>query len=325
MNVPSFAARFSGAPIAIIGDVMLDHFLIGRADRISPEAPVPIVRLEREEFRLGGAGNVAANVASLGGAPKLAAVIGADEAAGLLKTTLRAAGIADTCLVTDRHRRTTEKLRAVTERHLQVARIDRESETPLSGDGLASLLRAIEALSPVTAIILSDYAKGVVTPEIVAAASALARANGCPLLVDPKVPHAGFYHGATVITPNHREAEIMSGHTIRSQDDARKAAEFIHDASGASVIITRGEHGMYVFDSTGGSVKDATIPAAAREVADVTGAGDTVIAALALGLSSGATLAEAAEFANLAAGVAVSRFGTATVSVADLSQTRTRQ
>ena len=318
MNTPSLAARFSGCPVAIIGDVMLDHFLIGRADRISPEAPVPIIRLEREEFRLGGAGNVAANIASLGGIPKLAGVIGHDEAAGFLKTTLRAAGISDAGLVSDPHRRTTEKLRAVTERHLQVARIDRESSSPVSGDGLQALFAAIAGLSPAKAIVLSDYAKGVVTEEVVAAAAALARANKCPLLVDPKKPHAGYYRGASVITPNHREAEAMGGHAIQSQDDARKAAQLIHDASGASVVITRGEHGMYVFDASGGSVKEAMLPAAAREVADVTGAGDTVIAALALGMACGATLAEAADFANRAAGAAVSRFGTVAVTPRDL-------
>lgn len=317
MSTP-LTKQFAGCPVAIIGDVMLDHFLIGRADRISPEAPVPIVRLEREEFRLGGAGNVAANITSLGGTPKLAAVIGNDEAAGFLRTTLRAAGIADSGLVADPHRRTTEKLRAVTERHLQVARIDRESTSPVMGDALQALLVAIATLSPAKAIILSDYAKGVVTEEIVAAAGSLAAANKCPLLVDPKVPHAGYYRGASVITPNHREAEAMSGHRIQTDADARKAAELIHDASGASVLITRGEHGMYVFDASGGSVKEAVIPAAAREVADVTGAGDTVIAALALSMACGATLAEAATFANLAAGAAVSRFGTVAVTLNEL-------
>jgi rfaE bifunctional protein kinase chain/domain len=309
---------FANCPIAIIGDVMLDHFLIGRADRISPEAPVPIVRLEREEFRLGGAGNVAANVRSLGGVPKLAGVTGADEAARLLKKALTDAGISDASVVADRHRMTTEKLRAVTERHFQVARIDRESSAPVSGEGLHALLAAIASLSPAKAIVLSDYAKGVVTEEVIAAAVSLAHTNKCPLLVDPKVPHAGFYRGASVITPNHREAETMSGHAIQSQAHARKAAQLIHDASGASVLITRGEHGMYVFDASGGSVKETELTAAAREVADVTGAGDTVIAALALGMASGATLAEAAEFANRAAGAAVSRFGTVAVTLADL-------
>lgn len=318
MTFKALGPRITGCPVAIIGDVMLDHFLIGRADRISPEAPVPIVRLEREEFRLGGAANVAANVRSLGGAPLLAGIVGDDVAAGLLKTTLRAAGINDAGLVMDAGRHTTEKLRAVTERHLQVARIDRESSSPIADDTLTRLLAAIGTLSPAKAVVLSDYAKGLVTDEVVTAVVGLAASNGCPLLVDPKVPHAGFYHGATVITPNHREAEAMSGHTIHSQDDARKAAGLIHDASGASVLITRGEHGMYVFDMMSGSLKESMLPAAAREVADVTGAGDTVIAALALGLACGATLAEAADFANHAAGAAVSRFGTAAVTFDDL-------
>jgi D-beta-D-heptose 7-phosphate kinase/D-beta-D-heptose 1-phosphate adenosyltransferase len=314
----SITKRFPGCAVGIIGDVMLDHFLIGRADRISPEAPVPIVRLDREEFRLGGAANVAANVASLGGAPKLAGVVGYDEAAASLMAALRAAGLPESGIVSDPNRRTTEKLRAVTERHLQVARIDRESSAPLDGDGLQALLAAIAALTPVKAIVLSDYAKGVITEEVVAAAAALVHANKCPLLVDPKVPHAGYYHGASVLTPNHREAEAMSGRAIYSQDDARRAAEVIHAASGASVRITRGEHGMYVFDASGGSVVESMLPAAAREVADVTGAGDTVIATLALAMACGATLTEAAELANLAAGAAVSRFGTVAVTPQDL-------
>lgn len=315
----SITKQFAGCPVAIIGDVMLDHFIIGHADRISPEAPVPIVRLEREEFRLGGAGNVAANVASLGGSPALAAIVGDDDAAGALRRTLAAAAISDAFLCADRHRQTTEKIRAVTERHLQVARIDRESSAPLSGDGLQAVLAAIGHLPPVKAVVLSDYAKGVITEEVVAASIALAHANKCPLLVDPKVPHAGYYRGASLITPNHREAEAMSGHPIQSQDDARKAAQLIHDACGASVLITRGEHGMYVFDASGGSIKETVLPAAAREVADVTGAGDTVIAALALGLACGATLAEAADLANHAAGAAVARFGTVAVSLSDLT------
>jgi D-beta-D-heptose 7-phosphate kinase/D-beta-D-heptose 1-phosphate adenosyltransferase len=314
----SLTARFSGCPVAIIGDVMLDHFLIGRADRISPEAPVPIVRLDREEFRLGGAANVAANVKSLGGTPKLAGVVGNDEAAVSLVNALRAAGLADAGIVSDPNRRTTEKLRAVTERHLQVARIDRESSSPLSGDGLEALLAAIAGLTPARAIVVSDYAKGAITEEVMAAAVALAHAHKSPLLVDPKVPHAGFYRGASVITPNHREAEAMSGRAIYSRDDARKAAQVIHDASGASVLITRGEHGLYAFDASGPSVIESMLPAAAREVADVTGAGDTVIAALALAMACGATLTEAAELANLAAGAAVSRFGTVAVTPQDL-------
>lgn len=315
----SLTKQFTGCPVAIIGDVMLDHFLIGRADRISPEAPVPIVQLDREEFRLGGAGNVAANIASLGGVPKLAALIGTDEAAGVLKATLGKAGIGVSGLVADAHRRTTEKLRAVTERHLQVARIDRESVSPVDGDALQALLVAIATLSPAKAIVLSDYAKGVVTEEIVAAAVSLASTNHCALLVDPKVPHAGYYRGASVITPNHREAEAMSGHAIRTAADARKAAQLIHDASGASVLITRGEHGMYVFDASSGAAKETVLTAAAREVADVTGAGDTVIASLALSMACGATLAEAANFANHAAGAAVGRFGTVAVTLSDIS------
>jgi D-beta-D-heptose 7-phosphate kinase/D-beta-D-heptose 1-phosphate adenosyltransferase len=314
----SLLDRFNGARIAVIGDVMLDHFLIGRADRISPEAPVPVVRLEREECRLGGAANVAANIASLSGRPTLTGVIGSDQTGQQLRATLRAAAIDDQWLVEDATRPTTEKLRTVTGRHQQVGRVDRESTAAVEGAALTALQHHIDALSSCGAIVLSDYAKGVATPAVLKAAVAAARRSACPLLVDPKVPHAAYYSGATVITPNHHEAEVMTGRRIVTLDDARDAARMIHEACGASVLMTWGEHGMWVMDTATASVEEAAIPATAREVADVTGAGDTVIATLALSLSAGATLAEAARLATLAASIAVGRFGPAAVSTSDV-------
>jgi len=313
-------ARFAGSRIAIIGDVMLDHFLIGRAERISPEAPVPVVRLEREEFRLGGAANVAANVASLGGVPLLAGLIGADDAGRQLSARIAAAGIDGARLVEDATRPTTEKLRTVTERHQQVARVDRESTAPIAGAALTALLEHMGALDRCAAIVLSDYGKGAIARPVIEAAVAAATRMRCPLLVDPKVPDAAYYQGAAVITPNHREAELMTGLMIRGEADAQAATRRIHQASGASVLMTWGERGMWIMDASSTPAREVVMPATAREVADVTGAGDTVIATLALALGAGATLVDAAALANQAAGISVGRFGPAAVSAADLQQ-----
>lgn len=317
-SLSSLLDRFNGARIAVIGDVMLDHFLIGMAERISPEAPVPVIRLEREEFRLGGAANVAANIASLSGTPLLTGLIGTDETGRHLRSALTAAGIDDRWLVEDASRPTTEKLRTVTGRHQQVGRVDRESTTAVTGDALHALQQHIAALTPCAAMVVSDYAKGVAVPDVLRAALAAARAAHCPLLVDPKLPDASYYTGATVITPNHHEAELMTGLRIADHDDARNAARQIHEACGASVLMTWGERGMWVLDLSHGASHEAAIPAAAREVSDVTGAGDTVIAALALAIGAGASLADAARLATLAAGIAVSRFGPAAVSADDV-------
>jgi len=319
MTFPSSTfARFSGARIAIIGDVMLDHFLIGRADRISPEAPVPVLRLEREEFRLGGAANVAANIAALTGVPLLTGLVGADDTGRRLTAAVHAAGIDGQRLVEDRTRPTTEKMRSVAERHQQVGRIDRESTAPIAGPALAALIHHISTLDQCGAIVVSDYAKGVVTRPVIDAAVAASERMRCALLVDPKVSDATYYHGATVITPNHREAEVMTGLVIRDDTDARAAAHRIHHLCGASVLMTWGERGMWVMDASGNAEREIALPATAREVSDVTGAGDTVIATLAIALAAGASLVEAAGLANLAAGVAVGRFGPAAVSLADL-------
>lgn len=310
---------FGARRIGIIGDVMLDHFIVGRTERISPEAPVPVLRLEREDFRLGGAANVAANVAALGGEATLVGLVGDDAAGRHLAEAMTAAGLDASGLILDATRPTTEKIRAVTVRHQQVARIDRESSAPAAGPALGGLLARIATLSRCQAIVVSDYAKGVVTEAVMEAAALAAAAAACPLIVDPKRSDASAYRGATVITPNHHEAELMTGLTIRDHNDARTAARRIHEACGAAVLITRGEHGMWVFDPSGGAFEEAAIPATAREVSDVTGAGDTVVATLALACAAGASLAEAAHVANVAAGISVSRFGPAAVTLAELT------
>jgi D-beta-D-heptose 7-phosphate kinase/D-beta-D-heptose 1-phosphate adenosyltransferase len=309
-------SRLRGRCVLIIGDVMLDHFVIGRVERISPEAPVPVVRFDHETFRAGGAANVANNVVALGGVASLVGVIGADPESRRLREVLPTIGANG--LVEDASRCTTRKLRVVTTRNQQVARVDYESDTEVSGTIERSLLERIEALSEnAGALVISDYLKGVVSRGVASAALATARRRGVPLLIDPKVPHIDYYKGATLITPNHHEAEAVSHMRIRSDAEAREAARRFRDRAGCeNVMITRGEHGMWLETS----IEGTPLPAEAREVADVTGAGDTVIGTLALALAAGGTLLEAARLANRAAGIVVGKFGPATASLEELSR-----
>ena len=315
----TFVERLQNRRVAVIGDVMLDHFLIGHVDRISPEAPVPVVRFDREEFRLGGAANVAHNIARMGGRVSLVGLVGNDDAAQELRKSLEAGGLDHSALVTDT-RPTTRKVRIVTSRNQQVARLDYERDGEPEGPTLSALCaQAARAAGSAETVVLSDYRKGVVSSAVIDAAVEAARAHGVPLLIDPKVPRAERYRGATLVTPNHHEAELMTGVSIRTPEDARAAARDIHERSGASVLITWGEHGMWLLDASSHPWKEETLPAAAREVADVTGAGDTVIALLALSLAAGAPLGDAARIANIAAGLVVARFGPAVVEPAELA------
>ncbi|PYR57566.1 MAG: D-glycero-beta-D-manno-heptose-7-phosphate kinase [Acidobacteria bacterium] len=308
--------RARGRSVLVIGDLMLDHFLIGRVDRISPEAPVPVVQFDHEEYRLGGAANVAHNVAALGGHADVVGVAGADDSAARLLADLARMAIGTTGVVTDAERSTTRKLRVVTTRNQQVARIDYESDREIGGTLQDAVLRKVKELAARTDVVLiSDYQKGTITAAVAAAAIEAARARGVPSLVDPKVPHIDRYAGATLVTPNHHEAEAVTLMRIRSEEEAREAAQRFRDrARCENVLITRGEHGMWLLGPDG----EFDLPAEALEVSDVTGAGDTVIAAIALGLAAGGSLADAARLANRAAGLAVSRFGPAAITADEL-------
>jgi rfaE bifunctional protein kinase chain/domain len=312
-------ARFAGQPILVVGDVMLDRFIVGRVTRISPEAPVPVVQFESEYVRLGGAANVANNIASLGGRPTLVGVVGKDAAGERLRTELSAAHVGVDGIVQDASRPTTEKVRIVTERNQQVARVDYERDTDVSADIERALVDRVRQLAAAAnTLLVSDYLKGTITRPVIEALLRSATASAerpTPLIVDPKIPHLACYAGASLITPNHHEAEIATHCRIRSNDDAREAARaFRTRAQCDAVLITRGEHGMWLSDSH----TEGAIGAVTREVADVTGAGDTVVATLALALAAGATLAEAAVLANHAAGIVVGKFGPATVSAEEL-------
>ena len=307
--------RFPGQRVLVLGDVMLDRFIVGRVTRISPEAPVPVVRFQSEHCRLGGAANVAHNIAVLGGAVSLVGVVGADAAGERLTEQLNAAGVDVSGVIRDPERPTTEKVRVVTERNQQVARIDYEHDGDLTGAAESALIDRLRRLGPsANGLLVSDYLKGAITVGVMNVVRDIAGA-GLPLLVDPKVPHLSCYAGATLITPNNDEAEAATHRRIRTDDDARDAAhDFRVRTNCQAVLITRGEQGMWL----AGEATDHAIPAFAREVSDVTGAGDTVVAALALALAAGASLLEAAILANHAAGIVVGKFGPATVTPQEL-------
>jgi D-beta-D-heptose 7-phosphate kinase/D-beta-D-heptose 1-phosphate adenosyltransferase len=304
--------KMRGRRVIVLGDVMLDEFLWGTVARISPEAPVPVVEVTRQSYHLGGAGNVAANVCALGGSAVLAGVVGSDPAAERVRESLGQAGVQAALISSDSARPTTVKTRIVAH-HQQVVRADRERSDDIAADledGLVGRLRS--ALPSCGALVVSDYQKGVVTKRLMRTVVSLARRRGIPVLVDPKVRHFPFYRGVSVITPNQIETEQATGIRIRGEDDLLAAgARILRKLRCGAALVTRGEQGMSLFQ---GGARPLHIPTAAREVFDVTGAGDTVIATVALGLCGGARLHEAAMLANYAAGVVVGKLGTATAT-----------
>ena len=304
-------------PIAVIGDVMLDKFVWGNVSRISPEAPVPVVEIDRESFHLGGAANVARNLASLGMRPLLLGVVGKDSAASELRQKLRDRGMSEDAVIADDARRTTVKTRIIAGSQ-QVVRADWESSNDLAGGVEARALDALARLvREARAVVLSDYAKGTLTPNIIGRAIELAKERSIPVLVDPKLRRYRMYRGVTLVTPNLIEAERFAGLVVHTEDDLEQTASSILKELGCeAVLITRGgERGMSLFEAGGAPLH---IPTFAHEVFDVSGAGDTVIAAAALALAGGATLAHAAEIANRAAGIVVGKLGTATVEPDEL-------
>jgi rfaE bifunctional protein kinase chain/domain len=310
--------RFASRRIIVFGDVMLDRFMIGRVARISPEAPVPVVVFDHEEIRLGGAANVAHNLRALGGTVDLIGVVGQDDSAEQLKHELAAKGIQAAGLIVDAERRTTTKMRVVTTRNQQVGRIDFESDHEVGTAIEEALAKQLETRARSTQVVLvSDYQKGVITRRTMASLLSFAHTAGVPVIVDPKVPHIDYYAGASLVTPNHVEAESATNLRIVSHEDAHRAAQALRQRVGVeSVLITRGENGMWL-DHAGAA---GYLPASALEVHDVTGAGDTVIATLALAIAAGANMFEAARLANEAASIVVGKFGAATVTPGELKE-----
>jgi D-beta-D-heptose 7-phosphate kinase/D-beta-D-heptose 1-phosphate adenosyltransferase len=297
-----------GCRVLVVGDVMLDEFLWGRVSRISPEAPVPVVEIERRSDHLGGAGNVAANVLSLGGRATLVGVVGDDAAGARVRQALQAAGV-DSRLVVDAGRPTTLKTRIVAQ-HQQVVRADSEDASDVGGRTGNAIARALSAgLGDSGAVVFSDYQKGVVTAGLLRRALPLARRHRLPVLVDPKLRHFRLYRGVTVVTPNQLETEQATGVALRGERALLLAARrILATLRCRAALVTRGEHGMSLFERGRAPLH---VPTAAREVFDVTGAGDTVIASMSLAVAGGASLAEAAVLANAAAGVVVGKLGTA--------------
>lgn len=302
-------AQLARARVLVVGDAMLDRYWFGAVERISPEAPVPVVRIEREEDRLGGAANVALNVHALGAGATLLTVVGVDEAARTLESLLASAGVA-TLLGTDPKLRTIVKLRVIG-RSQQLLRVDFENQP--DHEVLAGMLDSHQRALPThDAVLFSDYGKGGLThiPRMIA----LAREHGRPVLIDPKGSDFSRYAGATVITPNRAElAHVVGSWASEAQLDER-AQNLRESLRLDALLLTRSEEGMSLFDAEG----HAQVPAHAREVFDVTGAGDTVIATLAAMLACGMTLRQALPVANRAGGIVVGKFGTASVSYAEL-------
>ncbi|HEV2220369.1 MAG TPA: D-glycero-beta-D-manno-heptose-7-phosphate kinase [Casimicrobiaceae bacterium] len=307
---PAWRARVAKARVLVVGDVMLDRYWFGDVERISPEAPVPIVRIARSEERPGGAANVARNAAALGARATLLSATGDDEPADTLLRMLAADGVS-TSFVRDGALTTTVKLRVIG-RQQQLLRID--FETAPSRELLASKLADFDALLADTdAVVLSDYGKGGLAH--IATMIGRARAAGKPVLVDPKGDDWGKYRGASLMTPNRAELRQVAGRWRDEADLGRRAQALRRDLDLGALLVTRSEEGMSLYSDAG----TLTIPAQAREVFDVSGAGDTVIATLGALLAAGAPLPDAVAIANQAAGIVVGKLGTATVTPDELA------
>ena len=301
---------FKQKKILVVGDVMLDAYIFGGVTRVSPEAPVQVVRVEKEAFIPGGAANVASNVASLGGQVFVAGVVGNDGAGASLTNGMLKRRIDTHCIVQDGSKPTTKKTRIMAQNQ-QLIRFDHEQDAYLSADVEKMLLDKIRPLLPnIDAIIVSDYAKGVITENVL---STIKKLTDAPIIVDPKPKHAAWYAGARLITPNMKEAEEMA--SGKSEQDA--IGSHLVSTLGSDVLITMGERGMGLFQVDGGK---SEIPTKAKEVYDVSGAGDTVVATLALAISAGASISDAALLANHAAGIVVGKIGTSSCNLDHLRE-----
>ena len=296
--------------IAVVGDAMLDVYLRGDVDRISPEAPVPVVRVHERRYALGGAANVAQNVAALGATAELVATVGDDRSAAQLREMLDTIGGSTRGLV-EVERPTTTKTRVLA-RAQQLVRVDEEVDDDCSPDEIAKITAAVtRAVNASDALILEDYNKGVLVESVIRHAVALATARGIPIVVDPKYRNFFAYGGATVFKPNRRELEAALGAAV-SLEHPETLPALVERLNVSSVLLTLSEHGMALIER--GSAGVHRIPTTAREVYDVVGAGDTVTAYLAAMLASGATALEASVIANFAAGIEVGKLGAATVT-----------
>lgn len=313
--------KFNGKEIIVIGDIMLDHFVKGSVSRISPEAPVPVVNVESEDFVAGGAGNVAVNLAVLGAKPTLVSVVGQDIKGSILTQFLKDKGVNTSYITVDTARPTTQKVRIVAERQ-QVVRVDRESKAKLEPKTAKICIQNFKrALKKASGVIMSDYGKGMLSDHNIQEIISLCNAKKIPVCVDPKIDNFLKYKNITCMTPNTKEAWEGMGLPPKKEEKAilDLGKNILKALKAKSILITRSAQGMSLFEQ-GNKIKTTTICATAKEVFDVTGAGDTVISVLTLALACGATLQEAAYIANEAAGLVVAKLGTACVNKEEIKE-----
>ena len=299
--------KFVGRRIAVVGDLMLDRYFWGIVGRISPEAPVPVVEVESESIRLGGAANVANNVASLGGVPVMVGVVGKDDAGQTLKRVIEELQFPLTGIVTDASRPTTVKTRVIAHNQ-HVVRIDHEEKRDIDEDVQQRLLKTLESqLDTIDGIILEDYNKGVLSKSFIVRIIEMARKKKKIITVDPKFNNFFDYKDVTVFKPNRKESEEALGMRLNTEANIEKAGkDLLHRLNAENVLLTLGEKGMTLFERAGAITN---VPTAARKVADVSGAGDTVVSTLTISLASGASIREAAALANVAGGIVCGEVG----------------
>ena len=304
-------SRFHSSKVLVVGDIMVDQFIWGKVSRISPEAPVPVVRVTSESLLLGGCANVLNNVFSMGGKVAISGIVGSDNMGRWLTGKLTEMGIDTAGVIVEHGRPTIVKTRVVAH-HQQVVRFDREDKSPVSRNSLQRIIEYIKSMKDdLGTVIVSDYNKGVFSKELIKGIREITSQSGIILCIDPKQSDFSLYRGCDLITPNHQEMERAIGMELENSDDITKGGrELIRKFDFGALLVTRGEEGMSLFENDGGVTH---IPTVAREVFDVTGAGDTVIGVFALCVAAGATLKEASVLANHAAGIAVGKVGTAPV------------
>lgn len=309
--------QFRGKKVLVVGDIMLDKYIWGEVSRISPEAPVQVVHVTKETYAPGGASNVASNAAALNGKVFMVGIAGDDEAKKILLRELKGRGINTEGILTDSDKPTTQKVRIIG-RSQQLLRVDYEKKDHVHRNIERSMINFLgKAIKDVDVVVISDYAKGVITPKISSRLIQLAKDNNKAVIVDPKPKHRGLYSNATLITPNNAEAGEMTNIEDGSDESVLEMGNMLLKYLNANVLITRGEKGMSLFEKNG---KITHIPAKAKEVYSLIGAGDTVVATIALALASGADMEEAATLANIAAGIKVGKIGTASVSAEEIKE-----